>query len=112
MENKFCQSCSMPIENEEVIGTNKDGSKNDDYCIYCFKDGEFTDGIKTLDEYIEYSLQFAKEAGMTEEQMRKHCKEVLPTLKRWKCTCTDECASGYNPNCTCTSSECHCTDKK
>lgn len=112
MENKFCQSCSIPIENEEVIGTNKDGSKNDDYCIYCFKDGEFTDGIKTLDEYIEYSLQFAKEAGMTEEQIRKHCKEVLPTLKIWKCTCTDECVSGYNPNCTCTSSECHCTEKK
>ena len=27
------------------------------------------------------------------------------------CTCTDECASGYNPNCTCTNPECHCTEK-
>lgn len=112
MENKICQSCSMPLENEEVIGINQDGSKNNDYCIYCFKDGKFTDDIKTLEEYTEYSLQFAEQAGMTEEQMREHCKNVLPTLKRWQCTCTDECASGYNPNCTCTSSECNCTEKE
>jgi len=26
------------------------------------------------------------------------------------CTCTDGCASGYNPDCTCTSDECHCTE--
>ena len=38
----FCQSCAMPLYNDEVLGTNADGSKNEDYCIYCFKDGEFT----------------------------------------------------------------------
>ena len=80
--DKICQSCSMPIDKEELYGTNADGSKNDDYCIYCFKDGQFTDGIDNLDDYIEYSLQFAQQAGMTEEQMREHCKKVLPTLKR------------------------------
>jgi PhnB protein len=26
------------------------------------------------------------------------------------CTCSDECASGYNPNCTCTYSGCHCRE--
>jgi len=81
---KICQSCSMPIDKEELFGTNADGSKNEDYCIYCFKDGKFTDGIDDLDKYIEYSLQFAAQAGMTEEQMRAHCEKVLPTLKRWK----------------------------
>ena len=43
MENyenqKFCQSCAMPMTDEQ-FGTNADGSKNEDYCIYCFKDGE------------------------------------------------------------------------
>ena len=81
---QICQSCSMPIDKEELFGTNADGSKNEDYCIYCFKDGKFTDGIDNLDEYIKYSLQFASQAGMTEEQMEEHCKKVLPTLKRWK----------------------------
>jgi hypothetical protein len=85
MEEKLiCQSCSMPLENEGIIGTNEDGSENTDYCIYCFKDGKFTDDMKTIEEYTEYSLQFAEQAGMTKEQMREHCKNVLPTLKRWK----------------------------
>lgn len=48
-----CQSCGMPIEKDEIIGTNADGSKNNDYCVYCFKDGKFTDSTSTLEEYIE-----------------------------------------------------------
>ena len=27
-----------------------------------------------------------------------------------ECTCTDECASGYNPDCTCTLNACHCRE--
>lgn len=30
MEQKFCQSCGMPLT-EEILGTNADGSKNQDY---------------------------------------------------------------------------------
>ena len=44
------------------------------------------------------------------EDMKEHCTKLFPTLKRWKCTCTDECASGYNPNCTCENPECHCRE--
>ncbi len=82
----ICQSCSMPIEKDDIIGTNADGSKNSDYCVYCFKDGAFTDNISSLEEYIDYSLQFAEQAGMTKEEMKEHCEKVLPTLKRWKQT--------------------------
>jgi len=28
-----------------------------------------------------------------------------------KCTCTDKCASGYNPDCTCAHSACNCKGK-
>jgi hypothetical protein len=34
----ICQSCSMPLEKEEDYGTNADGTKNNEYCVYCFKD--------------------------------------------------------------------------
>lgn len=84
MEQKICQSCSMPLTKNEEIGTNKDGSKNEDYCIYCYKDGEFTDNIDNVQEYIEANIQYAEQAGMTKEQMREHCEKVIPTLKRWK----------------------------
>lgn len=30
------------------------------------------------------NVPFAEQAGMTEEEMRKHCETVFPTLKRWK----------------------------
>lgn len=83
MENKICQSCGMPIISNEQLGTNKDKSRNEDYCIYCYKDGEFIDKV-TMEEYIKMCSQFGSQAGMTNEEMKKHCKKLFPTLKRWK----------------------------
>ena len=31
----------MPLTNE-ILGTNTDGSQNQECCIYCYKDGAFT----------------------------------------------------------------------
>ena len=45
METKFCQSCGMPLQKNEELGTNHDGSKNEEYCCYCYKDGAFHDGL-------------------------------------------------------------------
>ena len=42
-ETKFCQSCGMPLDSKDVCGTNQDGSINEEYCIYCYKDGAFVD---------------------------------------------------------------------
>lgn len=85
MENtRICQSCGMPIPTDDLLGNNKDGSKNQDYCKYCYKDGEFTENV-TLDEYIEKMCSmFAQQAGMTNEEMKECCQKILPTLKRWK----------------------------
>ena len=35
----FCQSCAMPLE-EKIYGTNEDGTKNEEFCIYCYKNGK------------------------------------------------------------------------
>ena len=32
MKTQICQSCGMPITSDEQLGTNKDGSINNDYC--------------------------------------------------------------------------------
>ena len=37
----ICQSCAMPLYSDDVYGTNADGSKNEDYCKYCYVDGKF-----------------------------------------------------------------------
>lgn len=88
MENthmKFCQSCGMPIETKEVKGTNKDQSLNEDYCIYCYKDGAFT-GEMTMQEMIDYCapLWSKENADMTEEQAREAMQGFFPQLKRWR----------------------------
>lgn len=84
---KFCQSCGMPL-NDDILGTNADNSKNQDYCIYCYKDGAFT-GNFTMEEMAEYCSMFVSEYNKNTGQNITCCeyKEILlkfyPTLKRW-----------------------------
>ena len=83
MEMKFCQSCAMPLEGEESLGTNKDGSKNQDYCSYCYKDGAFT-GDMTMEEMIGFCVPMtAKHTGKTEEETRAEMMEYFPKMRRW-----------------------------
>jgi len=85
---KFCQSCGMPLNNE-VLGTNADGSKNKDYCMYCYKDGKFLQDC-TMDEMIEHCSQFVDEVNknmpkpMTKEEYKQMMRQYFPMLKRWK----------------------------
>ena len=83
MERRFCQSCGMPMEGA-VYGKEKDGTLSEDYCEYCYADGEFTTQC-TMDEMIEQCVPFCVEADptTTKEQARASMKEYFPTLKRW-----------------------------
>jgi len=87
-EMKFCQSCGMPL-NDQVLGTNADGSKCDDYCMYCYKDGQFLQDC-TMDEMIEHCSQFIDEVNknmtkpMTKEEYKQMMRQYFPMLKRWK----------------------------
>ena len=90
MENemKFCQSCGMPLT-DQVLGTNADGSKNEDYCMYCYKDGAFINDC-TMDEMIEFCSQFVDEVNknmpkpMTKDEYKEMMRQYFPMLKRWK----------------------------
>lgn len=87
MDQKFCQSCGMPLS-DELLGTNADGSKNEDYCIYCYKGGEFTQNFN-MSQMIEfcarYTDQMNEQAGwnMTPDQAKAQMRQFFPTLKRW-----------------------------
>ena len=56
MEQKFCQSCGMPL-NPANPGTNADGSISEDYCGYCYKDGVFLQDFN-MSQMIEFCVQF------------------------------------------------------
>ena len=89
MEMKFCQSCGMPLINE-IIGTNADGTPNEDYCLYCYKDGRFTQDV-TMGQMIDHCARFTDEINrqsgrnLTEEQAKEMMRRFFPHLKRWKC---------------------------
>jgi general stress protein 26 len=90
MKQKFCQSCGMPLT-EDVLGTNADGTKNEDYCMYCYKDGRFLQDC-TMEEMIEHCAQFVGavneglEKPITKEEYIGMMKTYFPQLKRWRQT--------------------------
>lgn len=99
-EMHFCQSCGMPLT-DEIHGTNADGSKNEEYCIYCFKDGAFT-GDFTMEEMIDFCSQFVeqynKDSGqnLTQEEYKAMLRQYYPNLKRWS-TPTDQLPHANSP---------------
>lgn len=76
-----CQCCGMPLE-DAVLGRNKDGSINDQYCQWCFADGTYT--YSNMDDLIDVSVRNMVSEGFTEEQARSCLKQLLPTLDYWK----------------------------
>lgn len=88
MEQKFCQSCGMPLT-DDCKGTNAGGSRSEDYCAWCYKDGKFTQEM-TMEQMIDHCAQFTNEINewsgqnMTVEQAKEMMREFYPHLKRWK----------------------------
>lgn len=78
----------MPLT-PEILGTNADGSKNDEYCIYCYKDGAFT-GDFNMEQMVEFCSQFVDEfnkntgKSLTREEYKAELRKYFPTLKRWR----------------------------
>lgn len=89
MEEKICQSCGMNMNSEQDFGTNADGTKNMDYCHYCYQNGAFTRDV-TMEEMMETNLKYIDEwnratgNNMTADEARPILREFLSTLKRWK----------------------------
>lgn len=86
--NLFCQSCGMLMQTPDQFGTNQDGSANQDYCCYCYKDGVFVQDC-TMDGMIEHCVQFLDEFNgacntqYSKEEAIARMKEYFPRLKRW-----------------------------
>ena len=87
MENKICcQSCGMRISKEfGNIGTNADGSFNEEFCSFCFADGAFVNPNQTLEEMIASSIEnMTTDLNMPVEQATNLANSFIPTLRRWQ----------------------------
>ena len=78
----------MPLTDENR-GTNANGSNSEDYCVYCYKKGEFTQDF-TMSQMIEFCLQFLDQWNVQTEcklspvQAKEQMLQHFPYLKRWK----------------------------
>ncbi len=81
----FCQSCSMPLDAAEQFGTDERGFRVNDYCLYCYKDGKFTEPDITMQQMIDRCVDImVKQRIMSEPEARTLMTETMPRLKRWR----------------------------
>ena len=87
MDGKLrCQSCGMPLSKEfGNFGTNADGTESDEFCVFCFANGDFTNPNQTLEEMIASSIEnMTTDLQMPLERARELANSFIPTLRRWQ----------------------------
>ena len=77
----ICQCCGMPLD-DSIIGKNKDGTLNEDYCQWCYADGTYT--YSNMDDLIDVCVRHMVNENFSEEQARIYLKQTLPKLDYWK----------------------------
>ncbi|AZH28956.1 MULTISPECIES: zinc ribbon domain-containing protein [Paenibacillus] len=82
--DKACQSCGMPLENEDQYGTDAQHHKTDEYCKYCYKEGAFVQPDLTMEGMIQQCVPILVEEGMQAEEATSMLRNYLPHLKRWR----------------------------
>lgn len=73
----------MPLEKGEQSGTEKDGTKSEKYCHYCYMNGEFADPVATMEKMKKISDDALKEKGWP-KPLRWLSLSGFPRLERWR----------------------------
>ena len=79
--HQVCQSCSMPLTTA-LLGTEKDGSPNYEYCKFCYQQGEFTHPDITMEEMISRMTAMMERKRLPEDILEAAISR-MPHLKRW-----------------------------
>lgn len=79
----LCQSCGIPLDNDAIKGTEKNGLKNQEYCKFCYDQGGFINPNLTIDEMKERVEIQMKKLKLSDEAIQEAIS-VLPPLNRWK----------------------------
>lgn len=77
-----CQCCGMPMEEDSVLSREADGTIQEDYCKWCYADGQFT--YKTMDSLVDYLSKAFSSEQWPEAAARAYYNEALPKLKHWE----------------------------
>ena len=76
-----CQCCGMELD-DSIMSREKDGTINQDYCQWCYTDGNFTHSNK--EDLIDFCVEHLSSENWSKESVREYMTSLLPTLKHWK----------------------------
>lgn len=76
----ICQCCGMPLE-DDIMAKETDGSINEDYCKWCYKDGNFT--YNDMESLISFCENTMSNETFSKQQVRDYMSNLLPKLKHW-----------------------------
>ena len=77
----ICQCCGMPLEDIN-ISREKDGFFNEEYCKWCYADGNFC--YTSIEELTDFLVAHMSGEGWPADQARAYFEKQLPTLNYWK----------------------------
>ena len=76
-----CQCCGMPLE-DSLLSREPDGSFNEDYCKWCYADGQFAyQDLQTLTDFL---VEHMSNENWSAEQARAYFEAQLPQLQHWR----------------------------
>ena len=77
----ICQCCGMPLD-DSTISKETDGSFNEEYCKWCYTDGEFK--YTSIEQLIDFCVEHMSSENWPPEQVRAHMEAVVPNMNHWK----------------------------
>jgi len=88
----ICQCCGMPLE-DASISKEIDGFFNEEYCKWCYADGEYM--YHQMDDLIEVCVSHMAGGHFSPDQARAYMQAMLPKLRYWKNHTNLEGAEAY-----------------
>lgn len=77
----ICQCCGMTLDDDAVISREPDGKLNEDYCKWCYTDGNFV--YTSIDQLTDFLVGRMSNEHWPPEQARAYFESSLPKLKHW-----------------------------
>jgi len=73
----------MPIDIDHVKGSERDGSKSNEYCMYCYENGAFKDPNITLGQMLSIVETQMEKVNLPHKLVEASINKI-PKLGRWK----------------------------
>ena len=78
-----CQCCGMPLAEDSMISKEPNGDFNEEYCKWCYTDGNFT--YKTKDSLLDFLVSnMPNPENQSDSERRTMYDGHLSMLKHWR----------------------------